>query len=102
MGMGEAMYEQVVFDDKGKPLNANLGEYRVPTALDVPEVISELVDSYEPAGPWGVKEVGEGATLPTMGSYANAIYDAIGVRLYDLPLSPEKVWKAIQGRKKLS
>ena len=102
MGMGEAMYEECVFDDKGKPLNANLGEYRVPTALDVPQVFSELVDSYEPAGPWGVKEVGEGATLPTMGCYANAIYDAIGVRLYDLPLSPEKVWKAIQDRKKLS
>lgn len=100
--MGEAMYEQVVFDDKGKPLNANLGEYRVPTALDVPEVISELVDSYEPAGPRGVKEVGEGATLSTMGSYANAIYDAIGVRIYDLPLTPEKVWRAIQGRKSQS
>jgi 4-hydroxybenzoyl-CoA reductase subunit alpha len=102
MGMGEAMYEQCVFDDKGKPLNANLGEYRVPTALDVPQVFSELVDSYEPAGPWGVKEVGEGATLPTMGCYANAIYDAIGVRLYDLPLTPEKVWRAIQERKKLT
>jgi len=100
MGMGEAMYEEVVFDGAGKPLNANLGEYRVPTALDVPEVVSELVDSYEPAGPWGVKEVGEGATLPTMGSYANAIYDAIGVRLYDLPLTPEKVWRAIREKKK--
>jgi len=100
MGMGEAMYEQVLFDDKGKPVNANLGEYRVPTALDVPQVTSELVDSYEPAGPWGVKEVGEGATLPTMGCYANAIYDAIGVRIYDLPLTPEKVWRAVQERKK--
>ncbi|MGE5817342.1 MAG: 4-hydroxybenzoyl-CoA reductase subunit alpha [Deltaproteobacteria bacterium] len=102
MGMGEAMYEQVVFDAQGKPLNANLAEYRVPTALDVPQVTSELVDSYEPAGPWGVKEVGEGATLPTMGCYANAIYDAIGVRIYDLPLTPEKVWRAIQERKKLT
>jgi len=100
MGMGEAMYEQVLFDDKGNPLNANLAEYRVPTALDVPQVTSELVDSYEPAGPWGVKEVGEGATLPTMGCYANAVYDAIGVRIYDLPLTPEKVWRAIQERKK--
>jgi 4-hydroxybenzoyl-CoA reductase alpha subunit len=100
MGMGEAMYEEVMFDDKGNPLNANLAEYRVPTALDVPQVVSELVDSYEPAGPWGVKEVGEGATLPTIGCYANAIYDAIGVRLYDLPLTPEKVWRAIQEKRK--
>jgi len=100
MGMGEAMYEEVLFDDKGNPLNANLAEYRVPTALDVPQMHSQLVDSYEPSGPWGVKEVGEGATLPTMGCYANAIYDAIGVRIYDLPLTPEKVWRAIQERKK--
>ena len=100
MGMGEAMYEEVLFDDKGNPLNANLAEYRVPTALDVPQMHSQLVDSYEPSGPWGVKEVGEGATLPTMGCYANAIYDAIGVRIYDLPLTPEKVWRAIQEKKK--
>ncbi|MDE3075561.1 MAG: 4-hydroxybenzoyl-CoA reductase subunit alpha [Chloroflexota bacterium] len=99
MGMGEAMYEQLLFDANGKPLNANLGEYRIPTALDVPNVVSELVDSYEPAGPWGVKEVGEGATLPTMGCYGNAIYDAIGIRIADLPLTPEKVWRAIQQRK---
>jgi 4-hydroxybenzoyl-CoA reductase subunit alpha len=99
MGMGEAMYEHTLFDANGKPLNFNLGEYRIPTALDVPDVVSELVDSYEPNGPWGVKEVGEGATLPTLGSYANAIYDAIGTRVYDLPLTPEKVWRAIRARK---
>lgn len=101
MGMGEAMYEAMVFDANGKPLNANLGEYRIPTALDVPHMVSELVDSYEPAGPWGVKEVGEGATIPTMGSYTNAIFDAIGIRIYDMPLTPEKVWRAIQERKRL-
>jgi len=98
MGMGEAMYEEALFDDKGRPLNANLAEYRVPTSLDVPRMHSQLVDSYESTGPWGAKEVGEGATLPTMGCYANAIYDAIGVRIYDLPLTPEKVWRAIQQR----
>ncbi len=98
MGMGEAMYEEALFDDKGRPLNANLAEYRVPTSLDVPRMHSQLVDSYESTGPWGAKEVGEGATLPTMGCYANAIYDAIGVRFDDLPLTPEKVWRAIQQR----
>ncbi|MCL4368427.1 MAG: molybdopterin-dependent oxidoreductase, partial [Actinobacteria bacterium] len=100
MGMGEAMYEAMVFDAAGKPLNANLGEYRVPTALDVPHVVSALVDTVDPEGPWGAKEVGEGATVPTMGCYANAIYDAIGVRIYDMPLTPEKVWRAIQERKR--
>ncbi|MCL5961072.1 MAG: 4-hydroxybenzoyl-CoA reductase subunit alpha [Chloroflexi bacterium] len=100
MGMGEAMYEEVVFDKNGKPINANLGEYRIPTALDVPNVVNGLVHTDEPASPWGVKEVGEGATVPTMGCYANAIYDAIGIRVYDMPINPEKVWRAIQERKR--
>jgi len=101
MGMGEAVWEEVVFDDKGKILNANLGEYRLPTALDMPNITSELVFSPEPepAGPWGVKEVGEGSTIPTMGCYSNAIYDAMGVRVYSLPLSYEKVWRALKEKR---
>ncbi len=100
MGMGEAMYEEALFDKNGKPMNAHLGEYRIPTALDVPNVVNGLVETWEPAAPYGVKEVGEGATVPTMGCYANAIYDAIGIRVYDMPINPEKVWRAIQERKK--
>lgn len=101
MGVGEAVWEEVVFDDKGKILNANLGEYRLPTALDMPNITSELVFSAEPepAGPWGVKEVGEGSTIPTMGCYSNAIYDAMGVRVYSLPLSYEKVWRALKEKR---
>ena len=99
MGMGESIWEEVLFDDKGKILNPNLGEYRLPTAMDMPRVTSELVESYEPAGPWGVKEVGEGATIPTMGCYANAIYDAMGIRVNSLPLSYEKVWRALKEKK---
>lgn len=101
MGMGEAVWEEVVFDGKGKILNPNLGEYRLPTALDMPKVTSELVESYEPAGPWGVKEVGEGATNPTMGCYSNAIFDAMGVRVYSLPLSYEKVWRALREKREM-
>ncbi len=99
MGMGESVWEEVVFDDKGKILNPNLGEYRLPTALDMPKVNSEIVESYEPAGPWGVKEVGEGATNPTMGCFSNAIFDAMGVRVYSLPLSYEKVWRALKEKR---
>ncbi|MCL6478627.1 MAG: hypothetical protein K6T65_09440, partial [Peptococcaceae bacterium] len=54
---------------------------------------------YEPAGPWGVKEVGEGATNPTMGCFSNAIFDAMGVRVYSLPLSYEKVWRALKEKR---
>ena len=99
MGLGESIWEQVLFNQDGKLLNANLGEYRLPTALDVPKVHSYLVDSYEPAGPWGVKEVGEGSTNPTMGCFSNAIYDAMGVRVYSLPLTYEKVWRALKEKR---
>lgn len=99
MGMGESIWEQVIFDHQGKILNPNLAEYRMPTAMDMPRITSELVDSYEPAGPWGVKEVGEGATIPTMGCYANAIYDAMGIRVNSLPLTYEKVWRALKEKR---
>jgi 4-hydroxybenzoyl-CoA reductase subunit alpha len=96
MGMGEAIWEEVRFDKNGKVVNPNLSDYRLPTAPDMPKVTSELVESYDPAGPWGVKEVGEGATIPTMGCFANAILDAAGVRVNSLPLSYEKVWRALR------
>jgi len=96
MGLGESIWEEVKFDDKGRIANPNLSEYRIPTAMDMPVVHSALVDSYEPAGPWGVKEVGEGATLPTMGCFRNAIFDAMGVSINSLPLGFEKVWRAMK------
>jgi len=99
MGMGESIWEEVQFDGKGKIVNANLADYRMPTAMDMPRITSALVESCEPAGPWGVKEVGEGATIPTMGCFANAIYDAMGVRVNSLPLSYEKVWRAMKEKR---
>nr|WP_312038912.1 molybdopterin cofactor-binding domain-containing protein [Desulfosporosinus sp. SRJS8] len=81
MGIGESIWEEVLFDKNGKLLNGNLAEYRLPTALDMPPVASELVDTVDPNAPWGVKEVGEGATTPTLGCISNAIFDAIGILL---------------------
>jgi 4-hydroxybenzoyl-CoA reductase subunit alpha len=99
MGMGESIWEEVVFDENGKIINGNLGEYKLPTALDMPKITSALVDSYEPSAPWGVKEVGEGATIPTMGCFANAINDAMGVTVNSLPLTYEKVWRALKEKR---
>ena len=96
MGVGEAMYEEVKFDDKGKILNANLGEYKIATALDMPNVDTIIVESNEPNGPFGAKEVGEGAIMPTIPAILNALYDATGVKVQELPLTPERVFKAIQ------
>ena len=96
MGVGEAMYEEVKFDDKGRILNANLGEYKIATALDMPNVNAIIVESNEPNGPFGAKEVGEGAIMPTIPAILNALYDATGVRIQELPLTPERVFKAIR------
>ncbi len=99
MGMGESIWEEVLFDQNGKLINGNLAEYRLPTALDMPPVTSELVDTVDPNAPWGVKEVGEGATTPTLGCISNAIYDAIGIQITSLPISYEKIWRAIKEKK---
>ena len=102
MGLGEALFEEVKFDDKGNILNANLGEYHIPTALDMPNVYSIIVESNEPNGPFGAKEVGEGAIMPTIPAILNAVADATGLQIDELPLTPERVLRAIkEGRKDL-
>ena len=98
MGMGETLLEDEVFDQQGKIINADLHNYLIATAADTPIIDSSIIDSYEPAGPFGAKEVGEGATLPILGAIANAIADAIGVRIYDLPITPEKILNAIKNK----
>jgi 4-hydroxybenzoyl-CoA reductase alpha subunit len=99
MGLGEALFEEVKFDEKGRILNANLGEYKIPTALDMPNVEAIIVESDEPNGPFGAKEVGEGAIMPTIPAILNAIYDATGVLINELPLTPERVYKALKSKK---
>jgi len=99
MGLGEAMFEEVKFDDKGRILNANLGEYKIPTALDMPPIDAIIVESNEPNGPFGAKEVGEGAIMPTIPAILNAVYNATGVRIWELPLTPERVYMALKRKK---
>ena len=96
MGIGEAMHEEVKFDSKGNVINNDLAEYKMVTALDMPPVDAIVVETNEPNGPFGAKEVGEGAIMPTIPAILNAVYDAIGVRIYELPLTPERVYNAIQ------
>jgi 4-hydroxybenzoyl-CoA reductase subunit alpha len=100
MGLGEAMFEEVQFDEKGRILNANLGEYKIPTSLDMPGVKTIIVESHEPNGPFGAKEVGEGAIMPTIPAILNAVYDATGVRINELPLKPERIFMALKEKNK--
>jgi 4-hydroxybenzoyl-CoA reductase alpha subunit len=96
MGSGEVLFETVQFDDQGHILNPNLHDYLIPSIADAPEIVSSAVPSYEPRGPYGAKEVGEGSTVPVLGSIANAIYDAVGVRITELPITPARVLAALQ------
>ena len=100
MGLGEALFEEVKFDAKGKVINADLAEYKMPTALDMPPVETIIVESDEPNGPFGAKEVGEGAIMPTIPAILNAVYDAVGVRFDELPLTSERVYAALKNKKK--
>jgi 4-hydroxybenzoyl-CoA reductase subunit alpha len=91
MGLGETLFEEEKFDARGRVLNANLGEYKIATALDAPKMECVIVESREPNGPFGAKEVGEGGIMPTMPAILNAIHDAVGVRPDEVPVTPERL-----------
>lgn len=99
-GMGYALFEELEFEN-GVMLNPSFLNYRVPTALDVPPITSLLVETIDPAGPFGAKGVAEPAMTPTAPAIANAIYDAIRVRIKSLPMTPEKVLKSLRNKKSL-
>ncbi|OGA06515.1 MAG: hypothetical protein A3G26_10005 [Betaproteobacteria bacterium RIFCSPLOWO2_12_FULL_65_110] len=99
MGAGETVMEGVAFGDDGQLLNPNLHGYLIMTIKDAPEIFSGVVDSYEPRGPFGAKEIGEGSTLPVLGAVAHAIANATGVWIKDLPITPEKIVNAIRQKK---
>jgi CO/xanthine dehydrogenase Mo-binding subunit len=95
-GIGYALMEEMRFDKYGRMRNPDLGRYKIPAATDMPPLEVILVDTYEETGPMGAKsiaEIGINAPIPTL---ANAIYDAIGVRLTRPPFTSEKIWRAMQ------
>lgn len=99
MGAGFALMEDTIFDKKsGRPLNAQFGDYKILTSMDMPPVEIITEETWEPTGPFGAKGVGEGVTNPVAPAIANAIYDACGVRILDLPCSPEKILKGLQAK----
>ncbi|CAG1002351.1 partial xanthine dehydrogenase molybdenum-binding subunit, partial [Gammaproteobacteria bacterium] len=101
MGMGYALTEELQVKD-GRVLNPTLLDYRVPTALDMPEIETVIVETEDPEGPFGAKGVGEQPTNPTAAAIANAVYDAIGIRLTSLPLTGEKVLRAIKDKESMN
>ena len=99
MGMGQALMESFGYN-KPNVLNANLLDYKIPSSLEMPPVEVFIVESQDPEGPFGGKEAGEGPLLPILPSLANAVTDAVGVRLYELPMSPDRVLNAIERKER--
>ena len=102
MGFGEALMEHHR-EKRGGPENGlhdapSLLDYRIPTSRDCPEFVSLIVESNDPEGPYGAKEAGEGPLHPSLPAIANAIFDAVGVRLDRLPFTPDRVWRALRER----
>ncbi len=98
MGMGYALTEHLQVKD-GRVLNPTLLDYRIATAKDMPPVESIIVETNDPEGPFGAKGIGEASLIPTAAAVANAVYDAIGVRIKELPITPEKILNALKEKK---
>jgi 4-hydroxybenzoyl-CoA reductase subunit alpha len=98
MGMGQALTEEMIWKD-GMLMNPGLLEYRSPSSVESPEVEAIIVESVDPEGPFGAKECSEGSLAATIPAIANAIYDAVGVRLHESPFTPERVLAALRAKK---
>jgi CO/xanthine dehydrogenase Mo-binding subunit len=96
MSIGQALCEQVVFDKDGKTMNPSFVDYLMPTINMMPRIETTLIHGYPGAGPYGAKGAGEIACVPPMAAIANAIYNATGVRIRTLPLSPENVLRGLK------
>ena len=99
MGVGFALQEEMLFDSQGRLMNPNLTNYIKPTSLDMPKVEVDIVDNFDPTGPFGAKGVGEPTCVATAAAIANAIYDAVGVRIMSLPMTAEKVHAALKAKR---
>ena len=99
MGMGQAMSEETAYHD-GLLITGNMLDYRVPTIEDSPPIEVGIVESNDPHGPFGAKEAGEGSLAAFLPALTNAIADAIGVRFNELPVTPDRVFAALEKRRR--
>ncbi len=99
MGLGEALMEEQIFR-KGLHKIPSMLDYKSPTIFEMPDVETILIETNDPNGPYGAKEVGQGPLLPVMPAVANAVYDAVGVRIDEVPITPEKIFKAMREKER--
>jgi CO/xanthine dehydrogenase Mo-binding subunit len=98
MGMGYGVIEKLAYDESGKVLATNLGDYKIPNIRDIPELKTTILQSDFGSGPYNSMSIGETALIPTAAAIANAVEDAVGVRVTSLPITAEKVLNALKGR----
>jgi CO/xanthine dehydrogenase Mo-binding subunit len=96
-GLGWTLFEDLAVE-QGRLVNGNLADYTVPTANSIPRIDTILVETNDPNGPFGAKGASECPLSPTAGAIANAIHDAVGVRITSLPITPEKILRALAGK----
>ena len=95
-GIGPALFEEMIIGERGQVENTSFLDYKMPTAPDIPEITSLIVEAQHREGPWGAKGIGEMTVVPMAAAISNAIYDAVGVRIKDLPITPDKILKALK------
>lgn len=98
-GIGLALFEDIIYTDKGRMVTDSFMQYKVPTRMDIGKVRAFLTPSYEPSGPFGAKSVGEVVINTPSPAIAHAIFNAVGVMIHDLPITPEKVFMAMKNKK---
>lgn len=95
-GIGWALMEDMYYNDQGHLMNSNFLDYRIPGAKDLPPIQTGFVETNDPNGPFGAKGIGEPALNPVAAAVLNAIHDAVGIRFYEIPVTPEKLRKALK------
>ena len=95
-GLGAVVTEEVVYGPDGQPLGASFVEYGLPSAVEVPPIATAFVETPSPNNPLGAKGIGEGGAIGTPAAIANAVADALGGEVPDLPLTAEKLWRALR------
>ena len=98
-GIATVLYEDMRFDNKGKLINANFSDYKIPTAMDIPdEVVPIIIEVAQPDGPYGARGMGEHTMIPAAPIIANAVEDALGIRIKSMPITAEKIALAVKNR----
>jgi len=97
--IGQGLYEEAIYNEKGQALTSSFRDHKLPGAMDIPKLTNYHSMTSDPSGPFGAKGAGETSTTAIMAAISNAIDDAVGVRITNPPMTPEKILKALKDKK---